>query len=73
MRGRKSGQAKASEVSPELSFAGPANNASEDDHFSRADRPVQRQFGGRFSMKACTPSSADASIMLQAIVRPASA
>lgn len=31
------------------------------------------QSGGRFSMKACTPSSAAPSIMLQAIVRAASA
>ena len=30
------------------------------------------QLGGRFSMKACTPSSALGSIMLQAIVAPAS-
>jgi hypothetical protein len=30
-------------------------------------------FGGRLSMKACTPSSALSSIMLQAIVWPASA
>jgi hypothetical protein len=36
-------------------------------------RGAQRQSGARLSMKACTPSSALGSIMLQAIVASASA
>jgi hypothetical protein len=41
--------------------------------YSLVDPSAADQAGGRFSMKAWTPSSALGSIMLQAIVDPASA